>query len=178
MTRRTALLLPLTAAPLTSLAFAQDAKPRLSPHETASINLNGNAVTITYGRPYLKGRQVGNQVAPFGSVWRLGADEATKITVTKPTVLGKGLTLQPGSYSLFAIPATDSWTLIVNKTADQWGAFKYDEKQDLGRFPVKVSAPPAPVEQFTITLSKLSSDSATLTYAWGNQSVSTTLKTS
>jgi DUF2911 family protein len=165
-----------SVSPLLACAVAE-AQKRASPHETVSVDLGGNKVTITYGRPYLKGRQVGEQVAPYHEVWRLGADEATKITVTGRTKIGDSLELAPGSYSLFAIPQSDKWTVIVNKVADQWGAFKYDKSQDVGRFDVKVTPPSPPVEQFTISLAKQDSNTAALTFAWGKASVSTTLKT-
>jgi hypothetical protein len=172
MNRTSAVIL---AAIAVSLACGQS-KPA-SPHEKVAITLKGDQITISYGRPYLKGRKVGDQVAPYGQVWRLGADEATKITVTAKTKLGE-LDLEPGSYSLFAIPAQDKWTIIVNKTAEQWGAFSYKQSDDLGRFDVPVKAASPPVEQFTITFTKQSDTTATLSLAWGDASVSTTVKAS
>jgi hypothetical protein len=166
----------LTAVSSVLACAVAQAQKRASPHETISLDLGGNKITITYGRPYLKGRHVGEEVAPYNKVWRLGADEATKITVTAPTKIGDSLELAPGSYSLFAIPQPDKWTIIVDKVPDQWGAFKYDQSQDLGRFDVKVTQPSSPVEQFTISLAKQGSNTAALTFAWGKASVSTTLK--
>ena len=176
MTRR--LVLAVGASlPLVKLAFGhQESKKRLSPHETASIDLGGKPVTITYGRPYLKGRKVGGQVAPFGKVWRLGADEATKITVPAKATIGSGLALEPGSYALFAITSEQKWTMVVNKVADQWGAFDYDQSKDLGRFELPVEKLSAPVEEFTISLEKQGSGAAKITFAWGGESVSTTLQ--
>lgn len=164
-------VLPLLAS------AAQDNSKRASPHETVSVDLKGDNISISYGRPYLKGRKVGGQVAPFGQVWRLGADEATKITVTGKTRIGT-LVLEPGSYSLFAIPAAGKWTVIVNKVADQLGAFSYKQSEDVGRFDVPVKPPASPVEQFTIGLTKQSDSAATLTFAWGDASVSTTVEAS
>jgi hypothetical protein len=155
--------------------FAQDQK-RASPHETVSLDLNGKKITITYGRPFLKGRHVGEEVAPYGKVWRLGADEATKLTVTTRVKVANTLELAPGSYALFVTPQSDKWTLIVNKVADQWGAFKYDQSQDIGRVDLPVTKTSSPVEQFTIALTKQSGNTLTLTLAWGNESVSTTLE--
>ena len=178
MTRRNLVLLS-AFAPVASRAFAfqkhDTPRNRLSPHETVSLDIGNDKVSITYGRPYLKGRQVGGAIAPFGQVWRLGADEATTITVTKPTTIAD-LKLAPGAYALFAITGKDKWTMIVNKTANQWGAFEYDQAQDLGRFDLSVKQQTS-VEQFTIALQKRSNTAATLTFAWGPQLVSTTLKT-
>jgi len=174
MTRRSALILT-AVLPLLACA-AQDHSKRASPHETVSVDLKGSNISISYGRPYLKGRKVGDQVAPYGQVWRLGADEATKLTVTGKTRIGDALNLEPGSYALFAIPGADKWTIIVNKVADQWGAFSYKQTDDLGRFDVPVKPASALVEQFTIGLAKQSDNTASLTFAWGEASVSTAVK--
>ena len=160
---------------LAQSALAQSQK-RASPHETVSLDINGKKITISYGRPYLKGRQVGGEVAPYGKVWRLGADEATKLTVNTRVKIANTLELAPGSYALFAIPQADKWTLIVNKVADQWGAFKYDQSQDVGRVEVPVTPTSSPVEEFTIALAKQSGNTVTLTLAWGKESLSTTIE--
>src|SRR5947209_12647184 len=145
MTRRSTIMLSAVSLFLATTLFAQDQK-RASPHETVSLDINGKKISISYGRPYLKGRQVGGEVAPYGKVWRLGADEATKLTVNTRVKIANTLELAPGSYALFAIPQADKWTLIVNKVADQWGAFKYDQSQDVGRVEVPVTPTSSPVE--------------------------------
>src|SRR5947209_13217422 len=68
-------------------------------------------------------------LVPNGHVWRAGANEATKFTVSDD-VLINGQKLAAGAYSLHAIPGKDEWTLIFNKKADQWGSYRYDAKQD------------------------------------------------
>ena len=176
MTCRTALTIA-ALSPLLAYAGGQGKANRASPHETVSVDVDAKKITISYGRPYLKGREVGNEVAPYGQVWRLGADEATKITIPSPMTLGGSIQLAPGSYSLFAVPQADKWTLIVNKVADQWGAFKYQKSEDVGRVDLPTKLLSTPVEQFTITLDKQSSNTATLTLAWGKTSVSTELRT-
>ena len=173
MTCRTA---PVLIAMLPLFACGQQGGHRASPHETVAIDLKGDHISISYGRPYLNGRKVGNQVAPYGQVWRLGADAATKITVTTKTKIGDALELDAGSYSLFAIPGAGKWTIIVNRIANQWGGFSYKESEDVGRFDVPVKAPSSPVEQFTITLTRRSDTTSDLTFAWGDASVATTVK--
>lgn len=172
MNRRHALRFTFAAVPLAGLVNAFQEK-RVSPHETVSVDLDGKTITISYGRPYLKGRQFGDQVAPFGKVWRLGADEATKLTVPVKTKIQGGPELEAGSYSLWAIPGADKWTMIVNKQADVWGT-RYDESQDLARFDLPVEKV-APVEEFTIAFDKHSANSAKVSFAWGPEQVSTTL---
>ena len=137
-----ALLLPATTR-------AQE--KRASPHADVSAPLGGKKITISYGRPYMKGRAIFGTLVPWGQVWRTGADEATTLTTEADVVIG-GLKVPKGEYALFTIPTEKQWTLVVNKTAKQWGAFKYDAAQDLGRVPMNVAAGAKPVEQFTIEL--------------------------
>ena len=145
------------------LAIAQQ-RPRASPHETVELMLNGKKVSISYGRPYLKGRQaVGGTLVPYDKVWRTGADEATKLTTETDLMIGN-LSVPAGSYSIYTLPSQSGWKLIVNKTADQWGTV-YEAAKDLGRADMKVKALSAPVEQFTIKLAG-SGKAGTLTMQW------------
>lgn len=146
-------------------AFAAQAQaPRASPADKVSVTMNGKAVTIDYSRPYLKGRTVGNEVAPFGKVWRTGANEATRLETAGDLMLGS-LHVPAGTYSIYTIPGEGEWTLIVNKTAKQWGTV-YDEKMDLGRAKMKVGKTAAPVEQLTIAL-EAKGAAGTLKISWG-----------
>jgi hypothetical protein len=148
------------------LAAAQQQK-RASPHETVSTTLDGGKVTITYGRPYAKGRKIMGGLVPYGKVWRTGADEATKLTTDVALMIGD-VRVPAGSYSLFTIPEPSKWTLVINKTADQFGAFDYDQKMDFGRTAMKVSPTAAPVEQFTIKFSPKGGSAAALEMVWEN----------
>ncbi len=156
-----ALGLGLLAGTFAMQAVAQKA----SPHETVNAVMNGKTIKIEYGRPYAKGRNIYADLAPLGKVWRTGADEATTLVCQGDLMLGS-LHVPAGSYTLFTIPGEGEWTLIVNKVAKQWGAFKYDEKMDLGRVKMKVGKTAAPVEQFTIGLDAQGSK-GTLKMAWG-----------
>src|SRR5262245_24036358 len=126
---------------------------RASPHETTELTLNGKKITVTYGRPYMKGRKIVGGLVPFGQVWRTGADEATVLKTEADLTIGS-VAIPKGSYAIFTLPSETGWKLIVNKVADQMGAFNYDEKQDLGRVDMKVGKTSAPVEQFTIKMAK------------------------
>jgi hypothetical protein len=167
MTRRTAALV-LSAVPLAPYASAFQQK-RASPHETVSIDLNGKKLSIVYGRPYLKGREFAD-VCPYGQVWRLGADEATKLTLSSSAKVQGGPELAAGSYSLWTIPAKDKWTFIVNKQADVWGT-NYDQSLDLARFDAPVRKTAA-TEEFTIAVTKKADMSAEISCAWGTQMAS------
>lgn len=147
-------------------------KQRVSPHETTSATIGGKKITVEYGRPYVKGRNVwAEPLAPFGKVWRTGADEATKLTTEADLMIGS-LHVPAGSYSLFTIPGEKEWTLILNKVADQWGAYKYDQNQDLGRVKMTARKLSSPVEQLTISIEPQSGNRGVLKIAWSNMEAS------
>ena len=160
---------------LTLLTMATAQTPRKSPHESTSAEIDGHKITITYGRPSLRGRKMIGDHEPYGKVWRTGADEATTLETDADLDIN-GLKVPKGKYALFTLFTAESWTLIVNKTADQWGAFKYQEADDLGRVPMNVSKSSAPVEQFTITLVPAGDNSATLKMEWADVVASVPVK--
>ncbi len=93
------------------------------------------SMRVIYSRPQKNGREVFGGIVEFGQVWRLGANEATEIEFFRDVVLGK-TKVKKGRYSLYAIPQPDSWTIILNRETDTWGAFKYDAKKDVARLTV------------------------------------------
>lgn len=149
-------------------SLAQDKKPA-SPKETVEGSIDGTKVTIVYHRPSVKGRKVMGDLVPFGQVWRTGANDATTITFDKAVTI-EGKTLAAGTYSLFTIPTENEWTIIFNSEAKQWGAYKYNDKNDV----LRVSVKPAKVdftELFTISLGKNA-----VNIVWENTSASFSVK--
>jgi Protein of unknown function (DUF2911) len=135
--------------------------PRLSQKATVMQTIGVTDITITYGRPGVKGRVIwgeplpeqasvkgeatlddqnarpkGAPIVPWGHAWRTGANEATQFVVTDD-VLINGQKLPAGSYSLHTIPTKDEWTIIFNSVANQWGSFDYDAAKDTLRVKVK-----------------------------------------
>lgn len=127
-------------------ACAQERK-RASPHET----VENEQVKVTYGRPYKKGRVIFGQLEKFGSVWRVGADEATEITIKKDGTFA-GQPVKAGTYTMFAIINADEWEIILNSELKQWGAYGYEKIKDKNVLTAKVPTgkTPATVEQLTI----------------------------
>ena len=72
-----------------------------SPHVRTEWTVSGAKISIEYGRPHLKGRTVGKEVAPFGKEWRTGADEATTLVTDKPLTFGGSLQVPAGTYTLY-----------------------------------------------------------------------------
>jgi hypothetical protein len=120
-----------------------------SPAAKASVTLDGKQVTISYNSPSLRGRQVGAELAPYGKVWRTGANPATTLKTDVNLKMGT-LTLPAGTYTIYSIPSATQWQLIINKQTGQWGTV-YNQDQDLGRTPMqRAAAPSSPVEAFKI----------------------------
>lgn len=145
-------------------AEADSAPQRLSPHESSSGKVGEANITVTYGRPYKKGREIYGGLVPFDAVWRTGADEATTLETDRDLMLGS-LHVPAGKYSVYTIPAADKWTLIVNKTWDQWGTV-YEEAQDLGRAEMAVSESEELTEQLTIGIEPGEGQNGTLSIVW------------
>ena len=120
-----------------------------SPHVRVDWGVSGANISIAYGRPYLKGRTVGDSVEPLeGQVWRLGADEATTLTTDRDLMLG-GAHVPAGEYTLWTVKTGETTELIVNAETGQWGT-AYDESHDIGRTPMTVEPQDAAAEQLTL----------------------------
>ena len=152
----------------------QDKSKRPSPPGTADVTLKNKKITIDYSRPSLKGRKVGQELAPYGKVWRTGANEATALNTEIDLTIG-GAKVPAGKYTLYTLPSEGTWKLIINKQTGQWGT-KYDEGQDLARVDMKKTALPQSVEQFTISFDKKNENTANLNLDWENTRVSVEVK--
>jgi hypothetical protein len=163
--------LALIVAVLAVGAIAYGQNPPASPPGTASVTFaDGKTVTITYSRPSMKGRQIFGGLVPYGQVWRTGANAATSLKADVDLTIG-GVSVPAGGYTLYTIPNETGWKLIINKETGQWGT-KYEEGQDLARVDMKVSKNTSPTEQFTISLDKTGSTTATLKLDWANTAAS------
>jgi len=149
---------------------AQARIPGASTTQTISQDLSLGKVTITYSRPNVKGRKIFGALQPYGEVWRTGANAATTITFTEDVVI-EGNKVPAGEYGLFSIPGPDEWTIILNKTFHQWGAYTYKQGDDLLRFKVKPMTMDEPVETFTMQFANATTKSADLHLMWDKTAV-------
>ena len=138
--------------------------PRESPAATERLNIGISSVEITYHRPAVKGRTVWGGLVPYGQAWRLGANDATTLEISDPMKIA-GRDVPAGKYGLFAIPGPDAWTLILNKRAQQWGAYFYKAEEDFLRFEVKPEVGPF-MEWMTFDLTPEGRDKARIGFAW------------
>ncbi len=165
---RSALLLTvltLSAAPLAAQAPTGNAAPapRLSAapstRATATLTLSFPRVpgqpaakpllvTVDYGVPHARGRDVPTELATAGTIWRTGANTSTTLTTEANLVIG-GQAVPAGSYSLYTVREGDRYLLIVNRNTGQWGT-EYDASKDLVRIPMRSRTLPEPRESLQI----------------------------
>ena len=151
---------------------------RPSPNAGVMQAIGTTNVMVHYGRPSVKGRTIfsaeDGALVPLGQVWRTGANEATAIAFSAPVTIG-GETLPAGTYGLFTIPGEAEWTVIFNKTAEQWGSMNYDESQDALRVMAAPVAGGPPQEQFEISFENVTDDAAVMVLAWDDVRVPVTI---
>lgn len=151
----------------------EDKSKRPSPPASVTQTIKGGVtVSIDYSQPSVKGRTIGKEIAPYGSVWRTGANEATVFSIDKPvTVAGKAL--PAGKYCLFTIPTASTWTVILNSDLTlpngkpTWGAYTYKAASDVLRVDVPSGKAPQFTEKMTFTIAK----NGKVSLLWGDKEV-------
>ncbi|MEO6668318.1 MAG: DUF2911 domain-containing protein [Ferruginibacter sp.] len=155
---------------------AQEAKDKTKrpspPAEVKQTLASGAVVHIDYSQPSVKGRVIGETLEPKdGAVWRTGANEATVFETDKDVKIN-GQSLPAGKYGLFTISGKEEWTIIFNKTWNQWGAYDYKAADDVLRVKVKPGKAAAFAEKMTFNIDK----SGTVSLLWGDLQVAFDVK--
>jgi len=146
--------------------------------------VDGKWIVVDYGRPLLRGRanifgmgaDYGKTISDGSPVWRVGANDTTRLTTQAPLAIG-GKTLAPGVYNVFAELKAGAWTLVLTTQPRQpkydpndkvllYGSYNYDPKFDVLRAPMTVRQGDASVEQLTIGFVNVTAAGATLSVAW------------
>ena len=132
----------------------------------AKIGTDKAMVRVTYSRPFKNGREVfGTKLAPYGKVWRAGANEAPEIKFYQDVTFG-GKKIPAGTYALLTIPTETEWTIILSSDVDQWGAYSYNEALDVARVTVPVQKSETPLENFSIQFAKKDAKTTTMYMGW------------
>lgn len=132
--------------------------------------VNGPLVArVIYSRPKKEGRVIFGGLVDYGKIWRLGANEATEIEFYRKVNIG-GKKVSRGRYTLYAVVNENTWTFILNKATDTWGAFKYDSTKDVIRVTVPVEKSNVGQEYFGMMFEKAETNSTdsiiNLVVAW------------
>ncbi len=145
----------------------------ISPHETFSSRIDGNRVTITYGRPLTvkpgttEVRKIWGGLVPYGEPWRMGADEATTLITQQPIEMG-GKTIPAGAYTLYMIPEeNDASKLVISTALGGWG-IPVNTKHDLAQADLTKTTLDKPEDQFTMAIARNPSGGGVLKLTWEN----------
>lgn len=156
-----------------SAQATEDKSKRPSPPATTTETIAGGvSVKIDYSQPSVKGRTIGKEIAPYGEVWRTGANEATTITLSAPVTI-EGKSLPAGTYDLFTIPTDGTWTIIFNTETTlpngkpTWGAYTYHQDKDALRVTVPSGKSSSFMERMTFTIAK----DGKVSLIWGDKQV-------
>jgi hypothetical protein len=136
----------------------------------AELKAGSGSITIDYGQPALKGRDMLSQ-QQAGQFWRMGNNQAT--VMTSPVDLSFGSTKVPkGAYSLWLkLAAPGNFELVFNSQTGQWG-MQHDVSKDVYQVPLKKESVPNSVEIFAIDL-KGTPKGGILALTWGTTELST-----
>ena len=161
---------------LTLSLNAQITTPKASPLAKIEQKVGLADLTIQYSRPGKKERVVFGDVVPFGEMWRMGANENTKITSSEPLIFGKD-TLKGGTYAIFTKPSKDKWEVFFYTETTNWGTpDNWDDKKVALTLNAPVIALNDVIENFTISFDNLANDGANLQFSWDKTRVSIPFK--
>lgn len=141
----------LVAAPFAAAGRARQGR-RVSPHESTTGMIDGSDITITYGRPSMRGRAIFGRLVPYGRVWCPGADEATTLDSTRGLQIGD-VSVPPGPHTIWVLPTRGTWTFIVSREPSGFHT-NYNASADLGRVEMTKTPLDMPVEQLTFDVVK------------------------
>jgi hypothetical protein len=146
---------------------------RTSPNAAVMQTIGTMPVTITYGRPGMRGRVIFGDLVPYDEVWRTGANESAVITFPKDVTI-EGKSLKAGSYSLYTVPGEDNWTIVFNSKTS-WGT-QYDKSEDALRVQTQSKSAETPMEQFMIYFQNVTDSSAEVVLQWDETKVPFTVE--
>lgn len=155
-----------------NLSFSQIAHPKASPFSQVEQEIGLSKISIQYSRPAARGRQIFGGIVPFGRIWRVGANESTKIKVdTDMMVLGN--VLPKGTYALYAFPQQEEWELAFHTNTEHWGDGRknYNSEEDLFRISVNPQKITYHQENFLIAFDEITHDTANLNLIWADTRV-------
>lgn len=147
-------------------------QPRTSPNGYIGQTIGTHDVHLSYGRPYVRGRDIFGGLVGYGEVWRAGANEATAIVIPADAKV-EGEDLSAGVYSLFTIPGESEWTIIFNGQADIWGT-AHDAEHDVLRVTVEPREA-SNAEMLTFGFEDVTANSASVVLHWATTEVPFTI---
>jgi len=138
-----------------------------SPNASVAQTIGLTEIYLTYGRPGVRDREIFGGLVPYDQVWRTGANEST-VVVFGGDVFVEGELVPEGTYSIYTIPGTEHWTIIINNKLS-WGT-QYDASEDFLRVTVRPEES-FHMEQMMIYFENVTDTSGHLVIHWDNVKV-------
>ena len=140
-----------------------------SPFDTVNYQSEGLVMSISYCQPYKKGRLIfgdegSGALVPYGQYWRLGANDATELTVDSDIDFG-GQKVVAGKYRMYAVPNKEYWEVSLNSEIGQFGYFTPNYELDVAKINVPVQRSNEVYEQLTAKIFSRSGQSY-LAFYW------------
>ena len=163
----------LALSALSASALAQPAAtldlPRPSPKGSVTQAVGTTEIGVAFSSPGVKGRKIWGEVVPFDKVWRAGANDCTKLTVSTPISI-EGKPLASGSYCVFLLPQKTGWTFILSKNLEQAGSDEYKQSEDALRVPATATTIPLR-ERLAFSILDFDDEKGTLAMEWEKKRV-------
>ncbi|XLS28194.1 DUF2911 domain-containing protein [Flavobacteriaceae bacterium M23B6Z8] len=153
----------------TGISNAQIKHPKVSPRSVVTQEAGLTSFTIDYSRPSVRNRKIFGNVVPYGRIWRVGANESTKLTISHPVKI-QGYDLEAGTYALYAFPQKEEWEVVFHSNTSHWGDGRnnYNPNEDVLRIKVTPQKLTDSVENFTIGFNEISHDHLFMDWDWAD----------
>lgn len=152
----------------TNISVAQEL-PKLSPLSKSEHIVGLNKISLQYSRPSVRGRVIFGDLVPYNEIWRLGANEPTRIICSQEMIFdetGKEQILPADTFAIFAFPSADkNWKIVFNTNYQQWGSGSYDSTKDVVTLWIK-AVENAFTETLLIDINDVSTNSGSIIIAW------------
>jgi hypothetical protein len=147
--------------------YSQLPHPKVSPFQQTEQHIGLSSVKVRYSRPAVRGRQVYGDLVPYGRIWRVGANESTKITLSDTMQVGPHK-VPSGTYALYAFPSENSWEVVFHRDTTHWGDGRdaYRASDDLFRYRVVPEPWSEPQENFVITFDNITHNGMDMLWIW------------
>jgi hypothetical protein len=154
-----------------AVSFGQEL-PKLSPLSKSEHVVGLTKISLQYSRPSVRGRKIFGGLVPYGEIWRLGANEPTRIISSHELTFEGGQVLAADTFAIFAFPAEDgTWKIVFNTNYQQWGSGSYDAAQDVVTLNIK-AMPNEFTETLLLDINDVTPNSASIVIAWDRVKVS------
>ena len=175
-------ILSIVLAFIATISFGQIDTPAASSAGSISATVGLTEITIDYSRPKMKGRKIfgegSNFLVPFDAMWRTGANQGSKITLSTDANIG-GTDVKAGEYLIYSVPGKDAWDVTLYSDTSLGGNVSgYDESKEVLKTSVTPTWTSTNTETLTFNISDISDDNTTanIELAWANASVKVPVK--